>query len=273
MTIAGHSASVSLRVSVIIPCYNAAGTVGRALASVQAQTLTEWEAIVIDDASTDDSIAQLAPILAADPRIRLIRLAQNTGAGAARNAGLVQAQGRFVAFLDADDFWHPEKLALQTRWMAAEDLALSATAYRRVNMTTGAVTEFGLPERIGYHDLLKTNVMGFSTVIYDRNALGPRQMPLLRQRQDFAFLLMLLRELPAAGGLNRVLCTYALGHQSLSSAKGRAIRQTWRMYRGFVGLGRAPALWYFSQYAGRAILRHKAPALARTLGILRAPDG
>jgi len=204
---------------------------------VQAQTLTDWQAIVIDDASTDDSVARLAPIMAAEPRIRLIRLAQNGGAGRARNAGLAQAEGRWVAFLDADDAWHPEKLALQTRFMADEGLALSATAYRRVNAATGSVVAFGLPRRIRYRELLKTNVMGFSTVIYDRDRLGTRLMPELRQRQDFAFLLTLLRELPHAGGLNRVLCTYALGHRSLSSDKGDAARQTWRLYRDQSGAG------------------------------------
>lgn len=263
---------MAARVTVIIPCYNAADTIGRALASVQAQTLTDWQAIVIDDASTDDSVARLAPIMAAEPRIRLIRLAQNGGAGRARNAGLAQAEGRWVAFLDADDAWHPEKLALQTRFMADEGLALSATAYRRVNAATGTVVAFGLPRRIRYQDLLKTNVMGFSTVIYDRAALGTRLMPELRQRQDFAFLLTLLRDLPHAGGMNRVLCTYALGHRSLSSDKGGAARQTWRLYRGYLGLGPVAAAWYFGQYAGRALLRHKTPALARALGLLRAPD-
>lgn len=260
------------QVSVIIPCYNAGPLLLRALASVRAQTLTDWEAIIIDDASTDDSLTLLAPVLRADPRLHLLRQPKNSGAGPARNAGIAKARGRFVAFLDADDQWHPEKLARQTGWMQTGGLTLTATAYRRLDSRTGREVLFGLPALIDYHRMLKTNLMGFSTVVYDRTRLGPRTIPDLPRRQDFAFLLGLLQELPHAHGLNEVLTTYSHGHASLSSHKGRAARDTWAVYRQHLQLGLLPSLWYFTHYAGRALLRHKTPALARLLGVLQTPD-
>jgi glycosyltransferase involved in cell wall biosynthesis len=260
------------QVSVIIPCHNAAAVIGRALASVRAQTLPEWEAIVIDDGSTDASVRALAPFLA-DPRIRLIRLPANLGAGPARNAGLEAARGRWVAFLDADDAWHPDKLARQSAFMRDRGAMLSATAYLRHDARTGREVAFGLPGRIGLAGYLKTNVMGFSTVMIDRAWLGARRLPDLRRRQDFAFLIGLLRDGTEAAGLNAALCTYHHGHASLSAAKGRAARDTWGMYRGHLGFGLPRAAWYFGHYALRGALRHKAPGLARALGLLHHPQG
>lgn len=258
------------RVSVIIPCHNAAAVIGRALASVQAQSLAEWEAIVVDDGSTDATAQALEPFLI-DPRIRLIRLPANTGAGPARNAGLDLARGRWVAFLDADDEWHPEKLARQAAFMVQHAAAVSATAYARRDARTGREVTFGLPARIALAGYLKTNVMGFSTVMIDRAWLGARRLPKLRRRQDFAFLIGLLRDGTTAVGLNEVLCTYHHGHASLSSGKGRAARDTWSMYRSHLGFGLPRAAWYFGHYALRGAMRHKTPALARALGLLHRP--
>lgn len=259
------------RVSAIIPCYNAEATVARALRSVQAQTLDDWEAIVVDDGSQDGTAATVAPFLD-DPRIRYLRQPRNAGAGPARNAGLDAARGRWVAFLDADDEWHPPKLARQSAFLESERAHLGATAYARRNGATGQDLNFGLPRRIHYRDFLKTNVMGFSTVMIDRAWLGAQRMPALRRRQDFAFLIALLRTGAVAVGLNEVLCTYHHGHASLSSAKGRAARDTWGLYRDHLGLSKAEAAWYFSQYALRGTLRHKAPALARRFGVLHRAD-
>lgn len=257
-------------VSVIIPCHNAAGVIGRALASVQAQTLTDWEAIVVDDGSTDASLDALAPYRA-DPRIRVIRLPGNRGAGPARNAGIDGARGRWLAFLDADDEWLPEKLARQTAFLQTTGARIGATAYLRHNDLTGDQEAIGLPRRIAMPAFLKTNVMGFSTVMIDRAWLGARRMPALRRRQDFAFLIALLRSGTEAAGLNEVLCIYHHGHATLSAGKGRAARGTWAMYRVHLGLPLPLAAWYFAHYALCGVLRHKVPRLARALGVLQAP--
>ncbi|MEZ5665926.1 MAG: glycosyltransferase family 2 protein [Alphaproteobacteria bacterium] len=124
-------------VTVVIPVFNGAATLGAALDSVLAQSFADFEAIVVDDASTDD----LAAVLAArpDPRLRLLRLEANRGAGGARNAGIAEARGRLVAFLDADDFWHPDKLARQVPFLDGlpADAAVACTAFVLRRAATG----------------------------------------------------------------------------------------------------------------------------------------
>ena len=255
-------------VSVVIPVFNAADTLAGTVASVQAQSLTDWEALLIEDGSTDESPAICARLAAADPRLRLLRTGGQAGAGPARNAGIAAARGRFIAFLDADDQWHPRKLDLQLAAMAAAGLPFSCTAYDLVPVGGGARRVVGVPARASRADLLKTNTVACSTAIYDRAHFGPRAMPALRRRQDFAFWLDLLRDTPAVLGLPLVLMTYRESPASLSGAKGLAAADTWRMYRQALGLSRAEASWYFGHYALRGLLRHRLPGLARRLGWL-----
>ena len=119
-------------VTVVTPVWNAAATLAEAVASVGAQTLPSWELILVDDASTDGSREIARRLAAEEPRIRLIERAENGGAAAARNDAIRAARGRLVAFLDADDRWHPEKLARQAAFMAARGHPLVYSAYRRI---------------------------------------------------------------------------------------------------------------------------------------------
>lgn len=256
-------------VSVVIPVFNAAGTLEGTVASVQAQGLTDWEALLIDDGSTDASPAIVARLAAADPRLRPLRSAGQEGAGPARNLGIAAARGRFIAFLDADDRWHPRKLELQLAAMQAAGLPFSCTAYERVDAASGARRVVGVPARASRGDLLKTNTVACSTAIYDRAHFGPRAMPALRRRQDFALWLDLLRDTPAVLGLPLILMTYREHPASLSAAKGRAARDTWTLYRQALGLPLPQAAWYFGHYALRGVLRHRLPGLARRLGWLQ----
>lgn len=260
--------SVLPRVSVIMPVYNAAGFLEETIASVSAQSLTDWELLVVDDGSSDGSADILARLAASDPRIRPLSSGGNQGAGAARNLAMAAARGRYLAFLDADDLWHPEKLTRQVAAMAATGAAFSCTAYLRHDLASGARTVIGVPARASRADLLKTNTVACSTAMLDRAQLGTHRMRDLRRRQDFLFWLDILTDTPEVLGLPLVLMTYRQHGKSLSSAKGRAARDTWTMYRQALGLPVLPALWYFANYALRGLMRHKAPALARRIGWL-----
>lgn len=257
------------RISIIMPVYNAAEFLEETIASVVGQSLTDWELLVVDDGSTDESLTILARLAAADPRIRLLTSGGNMGAGGARNHAMEMACGRWLAFLDADDLWHPEKLALQLAAMQENGAVFSCTAYLRHNLETGQKTVIGVPERASRADLLKTNTVACSTAMIDRTAFGSRRMQTLRRRQDFLFWLDLLTATPSVMGLPLVLMTYRQHGGSLSAAKGRAAASTWAMYRQSLGLPLLPALWYFGNYALRGILRHRAPGLARALGYLQ----
>ena len=265
--------STPLLVSVIMPIHNAAAFLAEAVASVQAQGLTAWELLAVDDGSTDDSPAILARLAATDPRIRLLSTGGNLGAGAARNCAMDTAQGRYLAFLDADDLWLPEKLALQLAAMQATDIPFSCTAYLRHDLDTGRKTLVGVPLRTSRADLLKTNTVACSSAMIDIAYFGPRRMAGLRRRQDFLFWLDLLTATPVVLGLPQVLMTYRQSSTSLSAPKGRAAADTWVMYRQSLGLPLLPALWYFGNYALRGLLRHRAPALARRLGWLNKVEG
>lgn len=258
-------------VSVVMPVHNAAAFLAATVASVQAQSFADWELIAVEDGSTDGSARILAALAAADARIRPLASGGNQGAGPARNLGMQAGRGRFVAFLDADDLWHPEKLALHLGWLARHPAGLSFTAYRREDLASGQIEGVGVPARISYRQLLATNVIGCSTVVLDRRILGEPRMPALRLRQDFACWLAILRQHGPAPGLPLALTTYRRRSDSASGSKATAARATWAMYRGHLRLSRLQAGWCFARYALRGALRHRAPGLARALGWLQSP--
>lgn len=258
-------------VTIIMPVHNAAAFVEETISSILAQSLTDWELLAVDDGSIDDSPAILARLAAADPRIRVLSSGGNLGAGKARNCAIDAATGRFLAFLDADDLWHPEKLALHLAFLSRYPAVLSFTAYQRCDLKTGVCEGVGVPEQVGYRALLQTNVIGCSTVVLDRAALGALRMPDLRLRQDYAFWLAIVEATGPALGVPLALTTYRSHAGQASGNKRRAAKATWAMYHGHLRLPLPAALYYFAQYALRGILRHRAPGLARRLGWLVQP--
>jgi glycosyltransferase involved in cell wall biosynthesis len=252
-------------VSVIMPVHQAAAFLHEGVASVQAQTLPDWELCAVEDGSTDDSWAVLQALAAADPRIRPHRMAARGGPGPARNAGLAAARGRYMAFLDADDLWHPTKLERQVGWMQAKGHVLTATGFQRSAMQGPPGPPIGVPALITRAEMLKTNLMACSCVAYDRQVFGLRAMPAIPRRQDFAFWLSLLQD-HDGHGLPEVLATIRSRAGSVSSGKLRAARATWAMYRDTVGLTLPATATAFASYAWRGLWRRAAPGAARRLG-------
>ena len=118
-------------VSVIMPCYNAAAYIGASIESVQAQTYTNWELLIVDDCSTDDSLAVVARY--DDPRIRVLKNEKNSGAAVSRNYALREAKGKWIAFLDSDDLWEKEKLEKQIAFMVENEYHFSYTKYSHID--------------------------------------------------------------------------------------------------------------------------------------------
>lgn len=255
-----------------MPVYNAAAFLKESIASVQAQRLTDWELIAVDDGSTDNSASILTNLAHTDARIRLVSTGGNLGAGGARNHGMDAAQGRFIAFLDADDLWHSDKLSRQLRAMETTGTPFSCTSYLRHNLDTDKKTAIGVPARATWADLLKTNTVACSTAMIDTAYFGQRHMSNLQRRQDFLFWLQLLQATPFVLGLPEVLMTYRQHGRSLSAPKTRAAANTWTMYRQSLGMPMPSAAWYFSNYALRGLLRHRAPKLAQAIGWLHAAE-
>lgn len=223
------AADFPVQVSVIMPAYNAERALEQAVLTVRKQTLTDWELLLIDDGSTDGTVALARELARTDPRIILLQQGQNTGAAQARNRGIREARGRFIAFLDADDGWVPDKHARQLAFMQDRDAALSYSGFWRVRGTRR--TRIAVPSVITHSQLLRGNVIGCLTVIYDSAQLGRVEMPDLALRQDYATWLQILRTLPQAHGLDEPLAENFQTRGSLSSNRIRAAFATWGVYR------------------------------------------
>lgn len=258
-------------VAIITPSYNSAATLPRALASVQAQDHQNWEMWVIDDASTDGTAELMATLMAKEPRLRSIRLEEQGGASTARNAGLLAAQsmqagqgdgrqnqtkngtpkgGRYIAFLDADDAWRPGKLSRQIALMKAHGAGLSYTGFTRV---TGARRhDVRVPPVVDRARLLNGNVIACSSAMIDTAITGPVEMPAMRRRQDFATWLGILDRIPAAWAIPEPLLDLHTMPGSLSSARAKALRANWALYRDHLGLGPVRSAWHMGRHlAGR----------------------
>lgn len=225
-------------VSIIMPAWNAAPFLAQAVASIQAQTHRNWRLYLINDASDDDT-ANIAQTLAeADARIHVITLAARSGAAIARNTGIRVATGRFIAFLDADDVWAPEKLSRQLAFMHETGASFSFTGYWRGGKD-GRWRYVPARPTISHTDLMRANMIGCLTAIYDQNVLGKVEMPLLRQRQDYGLWLHLLQSTPHAHGLNEGLAGYRRGNaDALSGTILSAQKANWRFFRQYQRLGR-----------------------------------
>ena len=241
------------RVSVITPVWNAAPTLGEAVTSVRAQNVEDWEMLLIDDGSTDGSRAVAEALAAAEPRIRVLGWKENRGPAAARNAGIRAAQGRYIAFLDADDRWRPEKLARQLAVMEGEGEALVFSSYQRIDVAGRPLGQVAAWPRVTYRDALFGNPIGCLTAIYDTERIGPVEMPDVRRRQDYGLWLAILKRIPSALGLPEVLADYRVRPGSLSANKFVGARATWAVYRDLEGMSLARAGYCFLRYAAKAI--------------------
>ena len=251
-----RSAPESCLVSVITPCRNAEVFIAAAIDSVQAQTLTDWEMLVVDDASTDASAAIIADYAARDRRICLLSLPQPAGAAGARNLAIGQARGRYIAFLDSDDLWFPDKLAKQVAFMAAHDSAFTYASYRLIDSTGRDLGVFTTAPSLTRADLLKVNSVSCLTAMYDTRHLGRMYMPDVSIGHDYALWLAIIKRVGTARGIVEPLAAYRIKQTSLSSNKFRAAHVRWRMYRCHERLGWAKSAYYFFHYAYHGLIKY-----------------
>lgn len=242
-------------VSVITAAYNAEAFIAETIASVQAQSLADWEMVVADDASSDRTAEIVAAIAAADPRVRLIRLEENGGVARARNAALAAARGRFIAFLDSDDLWLPQKLERQIAFMRGRDAAVSYTAFRRIDENGSRLGRLvAVPPRLTYRQLLKNTAIATLTGMVDTAKTGPIRMTEAR-RDDFILWLSILKRGFTAHGLQEDLARYRVVTGSLSSKPKRSAAWVWDVYRKVEKLGLLHAAWCMAHYGTRAVLK------------------
>jgi Glycosyltransferases involved in cell wall biogenesis len=241
-------------VSVIMPCYNASSYLKQSIESVLAQTYPNWELILVDDASTDNSLALAEKFSKQDSRIRCFAQNANSGIAATRNKALDEAKGRFVAFLDNDDLWHPRKLEIQVQWMLEKQIAFSYTAYNLMNANGSLLGKsIATAGNLQYNDYLKNTIIGCGTVMLDIQKVGKVRMPDYRTSEDMALWLSILHRGFVAYAIDEVLMTYRLRPNSASANKWKAAKDVWMVYRKHEQLSVFQSLYNFCGYVFNSI--------------------
>lgn len=238
-------------VSIIMPSFNSENTIVSAIESVKRQTYMNWELLITDDCSSDDTLNIIRKISEGEPRIKSFSLLTNSGPGAARNKSIKESSGRYIAFLDADDQWLSNKLDVQIRFMKENDVLLCYSAYQKVRRgeVVGVVYP---PAKITYKKLIYSNVIGCLTAIYDSKILGKRYMPLIRKRQDMGLWLNILKDIPTAMASPGVLALYSCD-TGMTKNKLTVLGYQWRFYRDVVKLGFLRSIFVFIVYAYKGV--------------------
>lgn len=232
-------------VSIITPSYKSEKFISETIESVLAQTYTNWEMIIVDDVSPDNSNTVIEKYSKNDHRIKLIKLEQNSGPAIARNRAIQEAKGRYIAFLDADDLWKPEKLEKQLRFMQEKDCALSYSSYETMTEQGSPFNKFILPPlKISYKDLLKSNNIGCLTAVYDTKKVGKVFMPLINKRQDYGLWLKILRQVDFAYGIDESLAVYRIMSNSVSSNKLKLLKYHYKLFTECENISSISALYY-----------------------------
>jgi len=217
-------------VSVITSSYNCADFIGETIESILRQTYQNWELLITDDCSDDNSCQIINDYAKKDSRIRLLHLDKNSGAGVARNNSIRKARGRFIAFCDSDDQWYPNKLERHLQFMVKYDICLSYTSYDTCD-ESGHINGFVqcLP-RITYPTILRDNGIGCLTAIYDTSKIGKQYMPSIRKRQDWCLWMRIIKDFGEARGLQEPLALYRVRSGSISSNKIAMLRYNFNVY-------------------------------------------
>lgn len=246
-------------VSIIVPVYHVEKFIVQTMDCARAQTCENWELLLIEDCGNDNSANLIEEYCnrTGDKRIRLIRQPSNMGAARARNRGLTEARGRYIAYLDADDLWEPEKLEKQMAFLKEKDAAFTFTGYEFANeegVGTGKIVK--VPETLNYKEALKNTTIFTSTVMFDTEKIPKEklEMPVMKS-EDTALWWRILREGHIAWGLNENLVKYRRAGRSLSSNKLEAIRRIWNLYRKAEGMSVLSSAYHFCFWAVRAVKR------------------
>lgn len=219
-------------VSIITPTYNCGKFIARTIDSVQAQTYTNWEMIIVDDCSKDDTKEVVEKYMENDSRIKYECLETNSGAAVARTRAMELATGSYMAFLDSDDIWKPEKLEKQLKFMEDNDINFSCTEYEQIDEDDNKLGRvIKVVKKTGYNRLLLDCPVGNSTVMYNVEKMGKFEVPNIRKRNDDALWLQMLKKEKYIIGMPEVLMEYRIRQNSISSNKVALIKYHWKLYR------------------------------------------
>ena len=219
-------------VSIIMPTYNCGRFISETIESIQTQTYTNWEIVIVDDCSTDNTKEVVDKYIAKDNRIKYHCLESNSGAAVARTKSMELADGEYIAFCDSDDLWMPDKLEKQLAFMQKNDYAFSCTAYEQIDEESRSLNRIiKTIRRTDYNRLLLDCPVGNSTVMYNVKKMGKFEVPNIRKRNDDALWLQMLKKEKYIWGMPEVLMKYRIRSNSISSNKLKVVKYHWILYR------------------------------------------
>lgn len=243
-------------VSIITPSYNSAQFIEATIKSVQKQTHANWEMLITDDGSSDNSAEIISKITQKDERIKLFKIS-NSGPGIARNNSIKNAKGNYLAFLDSDDLWFPEFLSISlSKIKNSEGFVFSS--YKRCDENTleEVFKDFIVPDKVNYTDILKTNSISCLTAFIDIDKLGKEFMPEIMYRQDMGLWLKYLKKIEYAIGIQQPLAIYRIRKKSHSRNKKKLLKPQWYFYREVENISFLKSIYYMVMWAINGFIKY-----------------
>ncbi|WP_257659154.1 glycosyltransferase family 2 protein [Parapedobacter lycopersici] len=236
-------------ISIITPLYNGSRYVSETIDSVVQQTYQNWELLIIDDGSTDSGPQIVEQYQRTEARIHLIRNKTNLGPAQTRNRGIEAAKGRYIAFLDSDDVWLPNKLEVQLRFMTSAAAPFTFSFYEQIDEDGSLLKRMDyFPAKVTYRSTMKSNKIGCLTAMYDTLCFGKVYMIDIRNRQDYTLWLQLLKKVEFAYCIPEILAKYRIRRNSISSNKWKLVKYHWHIYRDIEKQSFHLSLYYIVNY-------------------------
>lgn len=242
-------------ISIITPCYNSAKFLPTTIKSVLDQSFQDWEWIITDDQSSDSSLEIIKQIQ--DDRIILIQSKENGGAGHARNLSLERANGRYITFLDADDYWEPAFLEEMLGFMKKENAELAYSNYARCNENLQPqLSDFIADKEVNFNNLLKTCRLSLLSSMYDSQRVGKEYFPKGSKREDHVMWLNLLKKIKTGKPLNKTLAQYRMHPSSVSRKKSNIVKDQYLVYKDYMKFSTIKSLYYTANWAFNGFMKY-----------------
>jgi len=227
--------NLSNMISIVMPVYNSERFLADAIDSVLNQSFSDWELLICDDESTDNSYRLASKYSKIDTRIVLLKNNFTKGASGARNTCIKNARGRYIAFLDSDDIWQPHKLEVQLKHMKKNQLGFSYGNYYNISESGEKINIVKSPQHIDFHSMLLSNWVGCLTVMIDRNYFLDIEQPFIQRRNDYALWLILLKQIKQQkfSGIDSILGFYRVNSYGLSAKKLSALQSYYTCIRTY----------------------------------------
>ena len=242
-------------VSIITPCYNSSKFLQQTIDSVLNQTFTDLEWLITDDKSTDNSVEIIRKVN--DERIKLTVAEKNGGAGHARNLSLEKATGRFITFLDADDFWEPNFLEEMVSFMKKENAELAYSNYSRCDENLiPKIEDFKADKNVTFNNLLKTCRLSLLSSMYDSQRVGKEFFPEGSKREDHVMWLNLLKKIPVGKPLPKTMAKYRMHASSISRKKTNIMLDQYLVYKDYMKFSTLKSMYYTANWAFNGFMKY-----------------